>query len=533
MSTPMPDDGTDARSTSALRLHNLSKSFNGTTVLRGADLVVERGEIHALVGENGSGKSTLIKVLAGFHKPDAGATAEVGGRELELGSATSARDLGCRFVHQDLGLVSTLSVLDNLMLGNAQGYPVRWGTIKRTAARAQARAMLDRIDLDADLSAPVWSLPIAEQTGVAIARALRDDGDRPASLLVLDEPTASLPFDEVQRLHELVRSAADHGVGVVYVTHRLEEIFQLTDRVTVLRDGVVVGDHDTVDLDHDSLVDLLVGKSFSLSRLAGEAPLAEPVLSIAGLSAGKLSDFSLLVSPGEIVGLAGITGSGRESVLPAVFGGMPRRAGVVEVGNTAVPPVAPHVSMRNGIGYLPPDRATLGALLEMTGEENLTFGDLRPFSSFFFLSASKERAETQNWFERLDVRPLRAALEHKISVLSGGNQQKVLIGKWLRLQPRVLLLDEPTQGVDIGAKAQIHAEVAAAAESGAAVVVASTDIEELVSLCHRVLVIAHGSAFVELAGNDVNNSNLVKAILRSSAGDHAERVPELEGRIVR
>ena len=491
----------------ALAVRGLSKAFGATQALWPFDLDVRAGEIHALLGENGSGKSTFIKSLSGYHKADAGEV-HIDGHRLTLGSAGSAHALGCRFVHQDLGLIATETVLDNLSV--AGGYPTRFATINGRAARRLARAQLERVGIDLDPKQSVASLSPAQQTAVAVARALREDSSGEPKLLVLDEPTARLPQKEVAQLLDIVRSVSQAGVAVIYVSHRIEEVFEVAESVTVLRDGRKVATRRVAELDRRGLVDLLVGTALDDVDVANfSAPSADApvVLRVEGLTSIHLTDVDLEVRQGEVVGIAGITGSGRESILSTVFGGTHRASGTVQVDGAEIKRDRPDLAIGAGVAYLPPDRKTAGGLVGLSARENLMLADLRKHWHFPRLSRRAERAESSTWFQRLGVRPADD-VERPLSSFSGGNQQKILFGKWLRTAPRVLLLDEPTQGVDIGTKAELHKEVLAAAEHGASIVVSSSDTEELIAICHRILVMRQGRIVGTLSGKDKTVVNL-------------------------
>jgi ribose transport system ATP-binding protein len=497
-----------------LMIRNLSKTFSGQAVLSKFDLTVERGEIHALVGQNGSGKSTCIKILSGYHKPDPGGEIRLDGTEYELGSAHAARLAGCRFVHQDLGLANSLSILDNLAIGT--GYACRWGTVRARENRQRARVALEFVGLDLDPRTPVATLSPVERTGVAIARALHGFSTVPARLLVLDEPTATLPNPEVEKLLSMIRTTAASGVSVLYVSHRLDEIFRIADNVTVLRDGQKVATQPTTTLTRPKLVNLLVGSEFdevrSVSSERHVRPTAPIVLEAQGVSCPSLNDVSLAVHAGEIIGIAGITGSGRESLLAALFGAIPRAAGTVVVNETVIPPDRPDRSVAAGMAYIPADRKIHGAFLNLTARENLTAVDSKSLWRAFRISGRTERSEVSTWFEKLSVRP-KTGTEREFSTFSGGNQQKIVFGKWFRLNPRVILLDEPTQGVDVGAKAELHAHIMRAADEGAAVIVSSSEVDELVAICDRVRVLQDGRFVTEIPKDQLSASALSKATL--------------------
>jgi ribose transport system ATP-binding protein len=485
----------------------LVKTFAGYRAVNEVDLTIAAGEIHALLGENGSGKSTLIKLLSGYHRLDGGSI-EVGGRPLPSGSTEASYRLGCRFVHQDLGLVGERTVLDNLSL-NA-GYPTAGWTIRGRAARQAAEECLARVGLDIDVRTPVSELTPSLQTGVAVARALRRDPEAPVHLLVLDEPTATLPHDQVDSLLEIVRQVAARDVGVLYVSHRLAEVRRLADTVTVLRDGRRVAHRPAAELSHDALVELLTAGALDDDRpvAVSTAAAGDARLRVSDLASGQLRSFSVDVRPGEVVGVAGLTGSGRERALAAVFGAVGREKGVVEVDGSRLCADRPDLAVRRGVAYLPPDRKTQGGVMALAASHNISLTDLRPFWSRGLLRRRRERSETRRWFSDLGVRP-SAAVDAPLETFSGGNQQKVLFAKWLRCKPRVLLLDEPTQGVDIAAKADLHHQINRAAAEGAAVVVSSADLDELVALSHRVLVIRDGAPATELSGSELTVANIL------------------------
>jgi ribose transport system ATP-binding protein len=522
-----------------LEVRGLSKSFPGQRALTGVDLDVRAGQIHALVGQNGSGKSTLIKVLAGVHAADPGAAVTVGGEPLRLGVPGAGHQLGLRFVHQDLGLVPGLSVIDNLALGRGYGTG-RLGQIRWRAEARQARAALADVDVHVDVYAAVSTLSTAERTGLAIARAVHDDepeaeptgdvvaraarrvapraGERATQVLVLDEPTAALPAADVDRLFGILRRLRDRGVGVVLVSHDLDEVLDVADHVSVLRDGRLVASVPRSGLDHDRLVELIVGRAAAVAatRVARNGT-GTACLQADGLAGGALAAASFAVGRGEIVGVAGLEGSGRESLVPLLTGQLPRRAGAVWVGDRGVPSGAPDRALRAGMAFVPRERQAAGVFAAMNVRENLTIAGLRRFVSFGRIRRRAEAAETAGWIERLGV--VTTGPEAVIGSLSGGNQQKVLLGRSLRLGPRVLVLDEPTQGVDVGARVDVHRIIDEAAARGAGVVVASTDSDELVRLAHRVLVLQQGRVVRTLhRDDDLSVDELNHAQLARTAG---------------
>jgi ribose transport system ATP-binding protein len=517
-----------------LEIRGMSKSFAATRALDGVDFDIRGGEVHALVGQNGSGKSTLIKLLAGYHDPEPGTAVEVAGKRVPLGHPAASRDAGLRFVHQDLALVDSLSVTENLAFGRGfstgVGGRIRWGEERREATK-----MIRSLDFDFDVRRPVGDLVAAERTGVAIARALWD-WEMGAKVLVLDEPTAALPSTEVETLFAAIHRVLERGVGVLYVSHRLEEVFAVGHRVTVLRDGRRVGTYETPELTEERLISLMLGTVGNVpspdlqptedgiaSLLVGgepsEAESAKPtaapetLLQVRGLRGEILQGIDFDASAGEVLGFAGLTGSGRDEILPLVFGAVPR-GGSVTVEGTEVPMGDLRTSIKHGVSMVPADRHRQGAVLTMTVRENCTLTGLRRFRGpTGAIRRRRELEEVREWIARLDVRPPDPALV--VGSLSGGNQQKVVLSKWLWMRPRVLLLDEPTHGVDVGAKVMIHELLREAARRGAAVVVASSDDEELADVCDRALVLRDGRIVGELRGEQMTTDELGRLELSS------------------
>jgi ribose transport system ATP-binding protein len=369
------------------------------------------------------------------------------------------------------------------------------------------------VSLDVDPEALVGNLTPAERTGVAVARAFSRDLRSPPRLLVLDEPTATLPEREVSKLIAITRAAASRGVGVLYVTHRLDEVFELAEVVTVLRDGRVHARTPVAELTRQALVGQLLGSELSDTRRESSTVAVADgrmVLAVQGLSTDVLRDISLNLRAGEILGIAGITGSGRETICAAIFGAVDRTAGRVVVGGTPMPHAQPHALIAAGVAMVPADRQRFGGFFGLTARENLTITGLRPHWRRGLLRKDSERQEGAKWFRNLDVRP-PSAYEQPLGSFSGGNQQKLVLAKWLRTGPKVLLVDEPTQGVDIGAKAILHHQILEVARGGAGVLVSSTDTDELAALCHRVLILQRGRLVASLSGAQVTQGNVAHA----------------------
>ncbi|MFE3059498.1 sugar ABC transporter ATP-binding protein [Nocardia sp. NPDC059239] len=491
-----------------LELRSVSKTFGAAKVLTDVDLTVRAGEVHALMGQNGSGKSTLIKILSGFHAADPGASARINGVERNLGDPAEIHTAGVQFVHQDLGLVESLSVVDNLALGH--GYAKVWRTaIDWRRQHDRARAAMELTGYHVDIRRTVAELKPVERTAVAIARAL-SIADSAMSLLVLDEPTATMPAPEVARLFEVVRRVRDRGVGVLYVSHHLDEVFELADRVTILADGRRVATRKTADLDRRTLVDLMTGGTVDEAPERAERQFGDQWLSVSGLAGASLSDLDLTVRAGEVVGVAGVSGSGRDELCSLLFGGRPRR-GDVRVQGTTIPPLRPDQAVAAGMALVPSNRLRDGVVLGMNVRENVNLATLRRLARGGVVSRRRDHGQAAQRVRRFGIKTPSA--EVKIEALSGGNQQKVVLGKWIETKPRVLLLDEPTQGVDIGAKADLHRLIDEAAEHGAAVVVCSSDETELERLCDRVIVLRDGRCSAEVTGADVRANRLARLSL--------------------
>jgi ribose transport system ATP-binding protein len=508
MSTP-----TAADQAPAVRIEGLTKSFPGTLALDHVDFEVRRGEVHALVGHNGSGKSTLIKTLAGLHDQDEGTISVLGGEPTEIGSAHAARELGLRFVHQDLGMIEQLSAVENLALG--RGFDTGFaGRIRWSREVAIAKERLAELGYEFDMRAPVGELSAAQQAGLAIARATYDWEE--ACLLVVDEPTAALPRAETEGLFQAIEKARAKGLGILYVSHRLEEVFRISDRVTVLRDGKKVATRETTELDKDKLIGLMLGGEQLAAHAERRVDVQKTGLLVTkGLRGAVIEDLDLNVAGGEVVGIAGLTGSGREEVLRLIFGAQPR-AGEVLIDGEPLKPDNPRAAMRKGISMVPADRHGDGSIEPLSVRFNATLTDLRRNTNRFgALRGRKERAEVNEWIKRLDIKPPRP--DNEFSLLSGGNQQKVVMAKWLRLDPKVLLLDEPTQGVDVHSKAVLHNLAREAASGGAAVVIASSDDEELVDICDRVLILRDGHIAGELERNSISLDSISRMEIDFSA----------------
>ncbi len=522
-------EGSRGLSTSALRIEALSKHFGGARALDDVTLDVRRGEIHGLLGQNGSGKSTLIKILAGFHAPDPGARLFVGGRPVELPLPPGAfRRLGIAFVHQHLGLVPSMTVLENLLVGEHASEP-RWRIDWRAQAN-RARALFARFGLELDPIAEVDRLSSVERALLAIVRAfdqLENSSAAATRLLILDEPTPFLPAEDVGKLFRLLRGVVAEGASVIFVSHDIDEVTEITDRITVLRDGRVAGALVTREAKKSDIVKLIVGRAVDLASMRPpERPLGADALVVAGLRGRALDDFSMRVKAGEVVGITGLIGSGYDDVVHLCFGSTRAAAGLLALNGTEhqLAHATPHKSVKAGIVLIPGDRLAAGIVPTLSVTDNVTLPILTRFGGGLLLSHPAMRRRAGELNEALDVRP-RDPLA-LMSALSGGNQQKVVLSKWFQLLPKVVLLDEPTQGVDVGARQQVFEEIRKMAAAGAAIVCASSDHEQLAAICDRVLVLSRGRIVATLVGTDISKTSIAESCyagFEAAAGDLARQ----------
>lgn len=484
-------------SAAVLEVTGLSKSFPGVRALSDISFDVRPGEVHALVGQNGAGKSTLIKVLVGRYQPDEGVV-RVGGQERSGSSIGEARDSRIAVIHQDLNLVPTMSVAENIHLGSSRGRLgvfVDWGGQRRAAS-----ALFETIGVDIDPDVPVQELPLATQQMVAVARALQLD----PQVMIMDEPTAALGAVEAEKVFELVRLLRSQGRSVVYVSHRLEEVLDLSDRITVLRDGQLVGTYDIQDVPSQGrLVEMIVGRSSRELVRAEPVEAGKILLRAENLSFGRVvRDASIELRAGEVVGLAGLVGSGRTELARLLFGAEKPDSGTIYRDEKALGASNPRDAVKAGVALLPEDRRGQAAVMNMSLRENLTLASLGKFSSSGFMRRGRERTAYRAAESALRIKA--PGPETRISNLSGGNQQKVVIGKWLETDAAVMIFDEPTQGIDVGAQEEIHALMRRLAGEGRAILFISSDLGETVRVSDRIVVMREGRLVAELSHQEAD-----------------------------
>lgn len=482
-----------------LELRGITKRFGATVALDGVDLRLRKGHVQCLLGENGAGKSTLIKMIAGVHQPDEGSIF-LDGKEVSIPDTNASEALGIATIHQELNLVPTLSVAENIALGRT---PARFGFVNQKEMRKLAREALDLIGLDVDLDRPVGTLGIARQQLVEIAKALSVE----ARILILDEPTAALTRTEIEQLFKVIEQLREQGVAMAFISHHLEEIAEIGDSVTVLRDGQYV-DEVPASTPEPELVRLMVGRSIDQLYPRRQSEPGDVLLSVRNLTrAGAFEDVSIDVRAGEVVGLAGLVGAGRTEVLRAIAGADKYESGEVRVRDKKLPPHKVSESVRAGIGLVPEDRKSQGLVLKAPVEENLGYATLKANAKgpFADLKAQHEQAETAR--EQLQIR--LASVRQPVNSLSGGNQQKVVFGRWTTAKSEILLLDEPTRGVDVGAKVEIYELINQITDAGGAVLLASSELPEVLGMSDRILVMAGGRILGELPAESATQDSVM------------------------
>jgi ribose transport system ATP-binding protein len=505
-----------------LVVRNMSMTFGGQRALDEVSLSIRRGEVHGLVGQNGCGKSTLIKILAGYHHPDPGGELEIDGRPVKLPVRTgSASDLGLSFVHQDLGLLPTLTVVENFRawtISTKSEWLIRWNKERERTEEAFAR-----FGLSLDPRAVVGDLPAVQRALLAIVRALDDlarytkDDDTRGGLLILDEPTVFLPRTDRDRLFDVVRKSVAQGASVLFVSHDLDEALSVTDRITVLRDGRVAGTVVSVETEKDQLVEMIIGRrleAFEASHRA-HAIAEEGHVAVDGVSGGIIEDVSFAMKEGEVLGLTGLVGSGFEEVLYLLFGAEPAKKGRLTISGREydLAGMSPSAAIKAGMALIPADRqgaAGVGSLLVRDNVMLQVIDGYRPYR----LERRRYLKNAREALRQYDVRPPEPIMDFQ--ALSGGNQQKVVLAKWLQAAPQVLLVHEPTQGVDVGARLQVFQTITQAAAEGMSVVCASSDYEQLAAICDRVLVFHGGEIMCTLVGDEITKDRITEQCYMSA-----------------
>lgn len=467
-----------------VELTDISKQFGAVQALHDASLALYSGEVHALLGENGAGKSTLVKILGGIHRPDTG-TITLRNEIVDLHSPAQAQRSGIAVIHQEPTLFPDLNVAENVFMGR---HPRdRFGRVAWKQMYQEVERLFASLDVPLSVYTPVQGLSVADQQMVEIAKALSLD----ARVLVMDEPTASLSSHEVEKLFVITRQLRERGVAILFVSHRLEEVFELADRVTIMRDGAHVITAPTSTLTSEDIIRHMVGRELTALFPKGEAEIGEVLLSVQHLTrTGVFDDVSFQLRRGEILGFSGLVGAGRTEVARVIFGIDRADAGEISIANEPVHISSPDVAMRYGLAYVPEDRRQQGLVMDFSITKNMTLPVLRQFSPFGMMDRQRERMVATDYSQQLRVRS--AGVDQLVKALSGGNQQKVVLAKWLITDPKILILDEPTRGVDIGAKAEVHRIISELASKGLAIILISSELPEVLAMSDRVLVMHEG-----------------------------------------
>jgi ribose transport system ATP-binding protein len=483
-----------------LVFQNISKSYPGVTALANVSVEIRQGEVHALIGENGAGKSTLIKTCTGAVIPDSGKII-IGGREFSAMTPKLSRENGIAVIYQEFNLVGELSVAENIFLGRALRKGIR---IDRKAMEKEAAEIFKRFDIDIDPASLVKDLSVGYQQIVEISKAVSQN----ARLLVMDEPSAPLTAQEVAGMFAIVDQLKAQGVTIIYISHRLEEIFRLCDRVTIMRDGHYIETLHTADTDVDHLVTAMVGRELKESYPVRESPVSgEVILEARNLCGNGLHEVSFKLRRGEVLGLGGLIGAGRTELAELIFGVKPKTGGEILVKNRPVECRTPQAAIRQGIALVPEDRKRQGALLDIDIKGNISMAILNRIAVLSVVNKTKERSLAETY--KTDLLIKAPSVSQKVKNLSGGNQQKVIIAKWLAAAPDIIIFDEPTRGIDVGAKYEIYKLINKLVESGKTLLLISSEMEELMGMADRILVLAEGRIAGELAKKDFNQERIM------------------------
>lgn len=484
-----------------IEMRGINKAFGGNPVLQDAGFVLADGEIHALMGENGAGKSTLMKILTGVYTRDAG-TVIVDGQEVVYKNAQEAEKAGIVFIHQELNVLFDLTVEENMFLGKE--IHNKFGVCDKKAMRAEVRRILDLLGVKINPGEKMDTLSVGQQQMIEIAKALMVD----AKVIIMDEPTAALSQSETVTLFKVIRSLKEKGVSMVYISHRMEEIFELCDRITILRDGQYIGTRNIPETDMNEVVKMMIGREIGERYPERNVAIGDVVFEVKNLNCpGVFSDVNFSVRAGEVLGVAGLMGAGRTEIMQSIFGNMPHVTGQIFMNGKEIHNKNPWDAMDNGIGFITEDRKVEGLMLEESIMKNISVANLKRVSNNGVLSASKEREMVKTGIQNLHIKC--TGPEHACGNLSGGNQQKVVFAKWIFTEPRVLILDEPTRGVDIGAKKEIYSIINDLAGEGVAIIMVSSELPEVLGMSDRVMVIHEGKIGGFIDKEKANQENIM------------------------
>lgn len=484
-----------------IEMRGINKSFGGNAVLKNAGFLLDHGEIHALMGENGAGKSTLMKILTGVYTKDAGQVI-VDGQEVCYKNPQEAEKAGIVFIHQELNVLFDLTVEENMFLGKE--IRNRFGICDKKAMRAEVKKILDRLGVKISPEQKMSELSVGQQQMIEIAKALMVD----AKVIIMDEPTAALTQSETEVLFQVINSLRKKGVSIVYISHRMEEIFQLCDRITVLRDGAYIDTKRIADTDMNDVVKMMIGREIGERYPSRNVKIGEVALKVENLTCpGVFKNVSFEVHAGEVLGVSGLMGAGRTEIMQAIFGNMPHVTGKISLSGKEIQNHSPEQAMRNGLGFITEDRKTEGLMLEESIRKNISLANLGRISRHGVINKKEEQDLVKKGIEELHIKCFGP--EHESNNLSGGNQQKVVFAKWIYTDPKVLILDEPTRGVDIGAKKEIYHIINDLAAKGVAVIMVSSELPEVLGMADRIMVVREGLVRGVLSKEEANQENIM------------------------
>jgi inositol transport system ATP-binding protein len=490
-----------------LRVEKISKAFSGVTALDSVSLTVRKGEVHVLMGENGAGKSTLMKIVSGILPKDAG-TIYLNGTSVEIRNPKEALRLGISMIHQELNPVRAMSVSENLYLGKELCYRVM-GVVNKREEGARTKFLFREMDISIDPDVNVGELSIAEMQMVEIAKALSYD----SQIIIMDEPTSAISGREVAKLFEMIRKLTSRGIAIIYISHKMEEIFQIADRITVLRDGAYIETRPAAEFDRDTLVRLMVGRAIGELFPKAAAAKGPVALEVEGLTLeGKFRDISFSVRKGEVLGFSGLMGAGRSEIVETIFGLRQATSGAIRVHGCSVRITSPADAIRHRIALITEDRHRTGLNLKGSVKENITLVSLKKFTRFNqVVEQAKEKCAVDEEMQKLRIKARHR--DQCVNTLSGGNQQKVILAKWLLNDPEIIILDEPTRGIDIGAKAEIYRIMSRLTEAGKAIILVSSELQEVLGMCDRVIVLSHGRVTGEFERPEFDPEKIMNAAM--------------------
>ncbi len=484
-----------------IEMRGIDKAFGGNKVLKNAGFIIGNGEVHALVGENGAGKSTLMKILTGVYTKDAG-TIIVDGQEVSYKSPKEAEEAGIVFIHQELNVLFDLTVEENMFMGKEIAN--KFGVCDKRAMRREVNNVLDKLGVHIDPSTRMDRLSIGQQQMIEIAKALMID----AKVIIMDEPTAALTQSETKVLFEIIKSLREKGVSIIYISHRMEEIFELSDSITVLRDGQYIATKRTIDTDMNDVVKMMIGREIGERYPERNVKIGTVIFEVKNLNCpGIFKDISFQVHSGEVLGVSGLMGAGRTEIMKAIFGDMPNVTGKIFIDGVEIINKSPRQAMKNGIGFITEDRKLEGLMIEDSIMKNISIANLRKISKKGILIKKSENNLIKEAIEELHIKCFGPS--HECNKLSGGNQQKVVFAKWIDTDPKVLILDEPTRGVDIGAKKEIYSIINKLAATGVAIIMVSSELPEVLGMSDRIMVVSEGKITGILPKEKANQENIM------------------------